>query len=173
MDLFADDNVIRLVLPARLSYRAVAIHAVATACPIARGGRHHDGDWDLSSMQSLDLSHAFDADIVTAFGEVFNNIAIHGDADTMEIELRARPGQLDITVRERGAAFDIDAVLPPDLNALPEGGMGLFLARAALDRFEYTAGEPNVWHMVKSIALPSATAHVPDHDHVDRVDHKR
>jgi anti-sigma regulatory factor (Ser/Thr protein kinase) len=138
-----------MTLPATLRYREVAIHTVTAACHLVGGARQRsDG-----SPGELDLGRAFDAEFISAFSEIFNNIAIHSyeskDDGELTLELTPADDHLQLTIRESGLAFDIDAVPTPELDALPEGGMGIHIARACLSELNYTPGPPNVWRLTK------------------------
>src|SRR5438045_3407940 len=54
--------VIRLRVPATLRYRDLAVRAVAAACKLVGDGRR---------------DRAFDDQVVSAFGESFNNVTLH------------------------------------------------------------------------------------------------
>lgn len=151
---------IRLTVPGTLAYRGVAVRVVAEACRLV-SSRHLDGAAEAATIDignGYDLRHPFDAEFVSAFAEVFNNIAIHAyqRAGGGEIELTCfvEGTSLTIEVRDSGRAFDIAAVTSPDLEALPEGGMGIHIARALLDEVEYEPGPPNLWRLTKR--LPAA-----------------
>ncbi len=95
----------------------------------------------------------FEAEVVSAFGEAFNNIAVHGFRDMapepVHIEVDWDDEKLVITFVDTGRIFDPDAVVPPDLDELPEHGMGLFIIRSCMDSVEYRPGPPNVLRLVK------------------------
>jgi serine/threonine-protein kinase RsbW len=141
---------IRLVVPADLLYREVVIRSIAGACQLVGQRARRPA----SEPESIDLSERFDAALVSAVSEIFNNIVIHGhdggnrDADiTIAIEL----GNQCIRVRisDTGERFDASAIPRPDLRSLPEGGMGLYIARTCVDQLDYRPGPPNVWHLTK------------------------
>lgn len=141
---------IRLTVPAGLAYRGVVIRVAASACRLAADGEGRAGRVD----HSADLSARFDAELVSAVSEIFNNVVIHGhdggDARarvTVSIDVRDRC--VGVRIRDGGRRFDARAVPDPDLGALPEGGLGLHIARSFLDRIEYRPGPPNVWHLTK------------------------
>lgn len=149
---------IRLRVPGQLNYRDVAIRMVAAACQLvrepnaARRARLERGNIDRRG--SLDLSNPFDAMVVSAFSEVFNNVVLHGYSEgqegDIEIDIEPAVDELVIRVRDVGRTFNIDEVPVPDLDALPEGGMGVFICRQLLDELDYQPGPPNVWTLRKS-----------------------
>ncbi|MCX6024248.1 MAG: ATP-binding protein, partial [Chloroflexi bacterium] len=59
---------------------------------------------------------------------------------------------------DRGVAFEgalsVPYIEPLERGMLPEGGYGLRLARAALDRLEYrrTNAQINLWRLVKRLS---------------------
>jgi serine/threonine-protein kinase RsbW len=141
-------SVIRFYSPCTLRHRALAVRLVAEACRLARGDATHD-------EQSLgyDLRDPFDAELVSAFAEIYNNIVLHAygrrEGETIEIAIHVGSGNLTIEIRDTGSTFDPTSVPEPDLDSLPEGGMGLHIARAMLDEMAYEPGPPNLWRLTK------------------------
>lgn len=140
--------VIRLQSPCSLRHRGLAVRLVAEACRLVRG----DSDGDEKSL-AFDLHHPFDAELVSAFAEIYNNIVLHAygrrDGETVEITIQIDSGAMVVEIRDSGSAFDLGSVPEPDLDALPEGGMGLHIARAMLDDVAYEPGPPNLWRLTK------------------------
>jgi serine/threonine-protein kinase RsbW len=152
--LMASRPTIRLTVPGTLAYRAVAVRVVAEACRLVSAPPAETGT-AVDINTGYDLRHPFDAEFVSAFAEIYNNIAIHAYARRGggEIELTVFVGSDSVTVeiRDNGNAFDIAAVAKPDLDSLPEGGMGIHIARALLDQVEYEPGPPNLWRLTKNL----------------------
>ncbi|MCA9678863.1 MAG: ATP-binding protein [Kofleriaceae bacterium] len=152
---------IRLTIPGTLEYRAVAVRVVAEACRmVSAPGVERTADGN-----AYDLRHPFDAEFVSAFAEIFNNIAIHAyqrraavDGGEVDIAIAVGAGELDVEIRDHGKPFDIDAVSTPDLDSLPEGGMGIHIARALLDEVIYEPGPPNLWRLHKQLSPSPTTA---------------
>jgi serine/threonine-protein kinase RsbW len=146
---------IRLLVPGQLLYRAVAVHAVAGACQVARRGQ---GPAPNGDDVALDLSADFDAKLVSAVSEAFNNIAIHGYAGRppgdVAIEIEIGAAQVVVRIFDDGRSLDPASVSDPDLDALPERGMGIFILRSFVDQFEYAPGTPNRWTMRKRLPGP-------------------
>lgn len=131
-----------LRIPPTLQYRDLALRAVAAACKLVRGnGRRGDTE--------------FDDHVVSAFGEAFNNLALHGFVDRpptdVRIEIEVGDDWLTIRITDRGASFDFDAVPSPDLEALPEGGLGVYIIKQFMDQVEYQPGPENVLTMTKRL----------------------
>jgi serine/threonine-protein kinase RsbW len=155
-------GVIRLTCPADLRYRDVAVRGVAEACRLVSRSRYAHGSQprvhgnNASSTQTLDLSDRFAAEVVSAVSEIFNNIAIHGyggeGSGDVSLEMTIRGDRLVIVISDQGSAFDPSQVPLPELDALPEGGMGIHIARACMDELDYTPGPPNVWRLTKYTA---------------------
>ena len=147
---------IRLTVPGTLAYRAVAVRVVAEACRLISAPPADTGT-AIDINTGYDLRHPFDAEFVSAFAEIYNNIAIHAYARRGggDVELAVCVDQthasITVEIRDQGKAFDIAAVAKPDLDALPEGGMGIHIARALLDKVEYEPGPPNLWRLTKTL----------------------
>lgn len=126
---------IRLKVPCSLQYRDLAMRTVAAACKIARPRRATDaGPSDLE----------FDDQVVTSFGEAFTNVVKHGaagePAPDVEIEIEAHPDRLTIRLMDYGKPFDLAAVPAPDLDRLPESGLGVHILKSWMDDVTYQRG---------------------------------
>ena len=155
-------STIRLTAPGTLEHRDLAVRVVAEACRLVSGGVAARAEGDSSVDVGYDLRHPFDAAFVSAFAEIFNNIAIHAYArkggGEVEILIEATPEQLVVDVIDNGTPFDIDQVPEPALDELPEGGMGIHIARTMLDEIDYKPGPPNRWRLRKRFDQPVAQA---------------
>jgi serine/threonine-protein kinase RsbW len=123
-----EPGLFQVTLPARIAARAQAIQLIVDVC------RAH--------ALSLDVEHS----VVSAFGEAFNNVCVHsyrGGEGDVAIEVELEPDRLLVRLRDRGVGFDPSAVRAPDLEALPEGGLGIFIMMRAMDdvRWYYEDGE--------------------------------
>lgn len=147
----AERRFIRLTVPAALEFRELALRTVAEACRLVRG--HSGAPVPLAAgSQSFDLSDRFSAEMVSAVSEIFNNISIHsygGGSGELVIEMELAGAQLMVQISDQGVAFDPSKVPSPELEQLPEGGMGIHIASACVDQLDYTPGPPNVWRMSK------------------------
>lgn len=128
---------IRLKVPCSLQYRELAMRTVAGACKIARPRRATD------AAQS-DLE--FDDQVVTSFGEAFTNVVKHGAAGDpsprdLEIEIDHLPDRLTIRLLDYGKPFEMEAVATPDLDRLPESGLGVHIIRSWMDDVSYRRGD--------------------------------
>ena len=112
--------------------------------------------------QTHDVRHPFDTAVVSAFMEIFNNIAIHAyqrkGGGRIEISIALSKDSIVIDVKDDGRPFDIDGVaeLPAELDddSLPEGGMGIHIAKTMLDEMIYEPGPPNLWRLCKRLHAP-------------------
>jgi len=143
---------IRLRVPSALLYRDLAVRAVQAACKLVG---------DATSSAALTVHRDFDDHVVSAFSEAFNNAAIHSYRDRApgEIEVEIEPAADCITLRllDRGNTYVIADVPDPDLDALPESGMGLYIIKSFMDEVRYdpgdaVAGRPNVLTMSKRLS---------------------
>ena len=139
-------------MPASLQFRDVAVHTLTAAAHLVGKDKNRPGATDASL---LDLRRNFDGEFISAFSEIFNNITIHaykGKSDGEgEIKIEIAPGSdhLLVVISDMGESFDIESVPVPELESLPEGGMGIHIARSCLDELVYTPGPPNQWRLTK------------------------
>lgn len=121
---------------ARLANRAVAFDLVGTLVGHVKAGGE-------------DFRHA----VTTAFGEAYNNVVIHayrGRTDgVLEVEAEVSPEHITLHLKDTGKSADFEEVALPDLDGLPEGGLGVYMMRALLDEVVYKAGTPNVLTLTK------------------------
>ena len=93
--------------------------------------------------------------VVSAFNEAFNNLAMHsGRTAPVQIGLEVGEGEMTIEMRDRGQPFKYDEVEPPNLDLLPESGLGLFIMRSFMTVVDYQPGQPgeeNVLRMVRKL----------------------
>jgi serine/threonine-protein kinase RsbW len=106
--------------------------------------------------------------VVSAVGEAFNNIVLHGYADrqareqqvqTSNIDLRiqTRPGHIRIELRDWGSGFEPTRVPPPAFDTLPESGLGLFIMQSFME-MAYRSGRPNLLTLSKRYVERSSAA---------------
>jgi serine/threonine-protein kinase RsbW len=136
--------VIRVRVPGTLAYRNLALRVVAAACKMV-------GNDEVPPSPAAD---EFEAQTVSAVGEAFNNIAIHAydsiPPAEVDIAIDSLADRVTIEMTDTGRSFDPATVEAPDLAALPESGMGLFIIRSFMDEMRYTPGPPtNVLRLVK------------------------
>lgn len=125
-------------VPARIEYRD---HVGALLAEVCRG--------QIAGEQGALLGHQ----IVSVFNEAFNNAVLHAYKGTtggmIEIELTIDPPRIELRIADNGRSFDPRAVKEPELDKLPEGGMGLFIMRSLMNEVHYQPGDPNVLRLVK------------------------
>jgi anti-sigma regulatory factor (Ser/Thr protein kinase) len=145
---------IRLSVPGTLAYRGIAVRVVAESARLVSASRERNPD----DPNALDVTHPFDTAVVSAFMEIFNNVAIHAYARAGggPIELAISPGEheLVIEISDHGQPFDPRGIVPlPELDPehLPEGGMGIHIAKTMLDEMSYEPGPPNLWRLCKRL----------------------
>lgn len=131
---------------ASLAHRALAIDLISTL---------------VEHVTSAD--RAFRNAIITAFGEAFNNVVIHGYKNRtdgmLDVEAELGPDHMTLKLRDDGMHADLASVPTPDLDAVPEGGLGIFMINALVDEVVYESGTPNVLSLTKrtTAAEPSST----------------
>lgn len=98
--------------------------------------------------------------VVSAFNEAFNNLAIHGvdtasDAVRCQMEVELSPEQLILRFMDPGPGFDPEASRADPVVGEPgEGGYGLYIMRAYMNEVKYTRGvdgQPNLLCMVRNL----------------------
>ncbi len=127
---------VRLRFPASLEYRVIAIELLSTLIGHVEGA-----------------SREFRNEMVTAFGEAFNNIVIHGyrgrSDGMLDVEAEMHPDAFTVRLIDDGRQVDFGNVEPPDLTTMPESGMGVFMIYALVDEVVYRGGAPNVLSLMK------------------------
>jgi serine/threonine-protein kinase RsbW len=142
-----------------LEHRDVALRAVSAACKL------------VSPRPARRDLNEFRMHVVSAVGEAFNNIVLHGyagrDDGVIEMEIHTEPDLMTVELRDYGESFDLDAVATPDLDLLPESGLGIFIIKAFMS-IRYRPGRPNVLTLSKSLAPeskdPAARGNPPEGD---------
>jgi serine/threonine-protein kinase RsbW len=134
---------VALKFKASLEHRPLAIDLVSTLI-----GHVHAAD------------RSFRHEMVTAFGEAFNNIVIHAYRDQeggmLEVEVELYPDRMTLRLMDTGRAVDFGGLNPPDLDSMPERGMGVFMIHALVDEVVYRGGAPNVLSLTKRTASSSS-----------------
>ena len=137
---------IRLEVPSLFEYRDLAMRMVASACRLV-DVRKTDGPRPKRDGQ-------FTAQVMSAFGEAFNNVVLHSygtEGGYLQIEVELAKDALTIRIMDFGKTFDIHSVPTPNLDDLPESGLGIFIIRSCMDIVTYSPGTPNVMSMTKYI----------------------
>jgi serine/threonine-protein kinase RsbW len=140
-------EVFRFAVPARLEYRDAARGFLTYICR--------------TLVDEELLPDGADHEVASAFVEAFNNAAVHAyrglPPGDVEVEMRVSPERLEVRVSDFGREFEPAGVPEPDLEALPEGGLGLFIIRNFMDRVHYEsrAGR-NVLTMSKALTATSS-----------------
>jgi serine/threonine-protein kinase RsbW len=138
-------NVICLEVPGIIDCRDMTLRTVSAACklvmpdPRVREARHLE----------------FVTHIVSAVGEAYNNIVLHGYAGrepgTVHMQIENCCEWTRVIIKDTGLSFDPSQAVPPDLEALPESGMGIFIMRSFVDEITYVAGPPNTLTLFKRL----------------------
>ena len=129
-----------LEVPGKLECRNVVMRTVSAACRSA-------------GITSDERNREVGVQVLSAVGEAYNNIVMHGYSGrtpgSVQVKIRNCPRCVQVEIRDTGASFDPTQVPLPDLTALPESGLGIFLIRAMVDEVSYVPGSPNMLTMVK------------------------
>jgi serine/threonine-protein kinase RsbW len=119
------------------------MRTVSAVCKLAGSASHAQGS-------------EFCVNLLSAVGEAYNNIVLHGYAGRtpgpIQMKIRSLAQCVMIEIRDTGFSFDPAQAPAPDLSSLPESGVGIFLMRSMVDELSYVAGSPNVLTLVKRLA---------------------
>jgi len=136
---------IKLSMLGRVQHRDIVLRAVSAACKLVRQvpGDSNDAEWNDFRMQ-----------VVTAVSEAFNNIVLHAyagrDDGIIEMNIRTSRDHISIELRDFGDSFDPAKVPEPDLDRLPESGLGIYIIKELMN-VEYRPGRPNVLVLSKRL----------------------
>lgn len=93
-------------------------------------------------------------DLKLAITEAATNVIRHAAVDSFEIEYRASPGAVEITVKDTGEGFETE-----DFTGDPgaQGGFGLAVIRSLVDEvaLESTAGDGTRLRMTRRASTPA------------------
>jgi serine/threonine-protein kinase RsbW len=157
---------IRLSVPGTLKYRALVLRVVASSCKLLRP---RSANLQEASHGEL-TDNAFVEQLVSAIGEAFNNVAIHGYCDgrsgQVHLDITANADGIAVCMADYGVTFDLSLAMPTrpsnEPDDLPESGMGLFIIRSFIDGISYrpasAAGQPNVLRLFKRFASAIGSA---------------
>ena len=141
-----------LTIPGDLAFRELSMRPIESMCKLAGVAPNLDPD-ELSRF-----SHA----LVSAVGEAFNNVILHsykdGHRGKITLIVNNFVWGLQVEMQDTGKTFDPSTIPEPDLDSLPESGMGLFIIRSFVDELEYHPGAPNRLVLKKSFNLKPASA---------------
>ncbi len=149
---------IALSVPGRLEYRDVAVRVVGAACKLFSRGSSDSQPPAAEGAAKNELADELTSQVVSAFSEAFNNLAIHGykglAGGRIDIRVELLGGAdgdaIAVELSDSGHVFDPSS--HTDLpDELPERGMGLFIIRSFMDEVEYRPGPPNVLRLVKRL----------------------
>lgn len=157
---------ITLSVPGGLEYRDVAVRVVGAACKLFGPPRPERPTADApptpDDRSRGELADELVMQVVSAFSEAFNNLAIHGykSVPPGRIDISIYPstsvdpatgqpvGAVIVEITDTGHPFDPAEHLDvPD--ELPERGMGLFIIRSFVDDIRYRRGPPHTLTLVK------------------------
>ena len=98
-------------MPGSLRFRAIAVRVVAEACRlVSRPELESD-----AAAPGYDLTHPFDSAVVSAFAEIYNNIAIHAyqrrEGGMIELSITPTDRELVIELRDRNSLRAFSSVL--------------------------------------------------------------
>jgi serine/threonine-protein kinase RsbW len=145
-------QIIRLDIAGHLQQRDVALRTVSAACRLAFEA---GAPARTRAHRRANEAQAVVGAVISSVGEAFNNIALHGyrgrPPGLVQIKIVVGEGSVTVEMRDYGRSFDPCTAAPPDLDALPESGMGVFILTHMMDEIDYRPGRPNVLRLVKRL----------------------
>jgi serine/threonine-protein kinase RsbW len=151
---------IKLSVPGTLLYRDVVLRVAASTCKLVRSGVNPVQDVGQESDTE------FENKVVSAVGEAFNNIAIHGYAGgepgTVDLDIEVTEDGITIVLSDSGRGYDPTTTAARDPGSLPESRMGLFIIDSFMDEVHYRRAETpaarNVLTLKKQLTKGPAAA---------------
>ncbi len=141
-------NVICLEVPGNLECRDMVLRTVSAACKLVIP----------KSRTRKSRYSEFTHHIVSAVGEAYNNIVLHGYAGRepgpVQVHIENCREWMRVMIKDTGRSFDPAQAQAPDLEALQESGLGIFIMRSFVDEVTYVAGSsgsPNVLTLFKRL----------------------
>ena len=131
---------LRIELPCQLIYRDAIGSLIAEIC---------------ERLEQEGADEGLKDQVVSAFNEAFNNLALHSGS-TSEVRIIIEIGELEMAIemRDCGQPFNYSEVHAPDLDDLPESGLGVFIMRSFMTVVDYhpgQGGQENVLRMVRQL----------------------
>ena len=132
----------RFFVPGKLAYRDAARAFLAYVCDqLGQAGR-----------LAPDMGHR----VISSFVEGFNNAVIHAykgvTPGPIEVVMEVTATRLRVQIADEGRTFSPEDVPEPDLESLPEGGLGLFIMKNFMDAVHYERiKDRNVLTMEKAL----------------------
>ncbi|MDD3839026.1 MAG: ATP-binding protein [Clostridia bacterium] len=83
-------------------------------------------------------------DIKVAIAEACTNAILHGCTEcenSFVIDFKVEPGNIEITVKDKGKGMQVDKLKKPDLSNPKEGGLGVFIIKSLMDEVELKSNE--------------------------------
>ena len=111
--------------------------------------------WLRPILAASGASEADEAAILTAVGELCTNSIKHAydgrGGQPIAVRVTAFDDRIVVEVEDFGRPFDAARYVAPDLDAAPEHGVGLFLARELVDSLSSDVARPRGtrWTLVK------------------------
>lgn len=111
--------------------------------------------WLRTVLARYDVSAPDQSALLTAVGELCTNSIKHAyegaGGQPIQVSVSAFEDRLVIEVEDFGTGFDASQYVEPDLDTLPEHGLGLYLVRRLVDAMSVESGRDRGtgWTLVK------------------------
>lgn len=91
--------------------------------------------------------------------EAVTNAIMHGvrhEGDLLSVTIVVHDDMISVRVVDHGPGFDLDEVIPPDLDQPAESGYGIFVIKSLMDEVSYVRGDDaNALIMIKRFGRKS------------------
>lgn len=111
--------------------------------------------WLWTELVGQDLPLDASSALLVAVGEICNNVIKHAyrgqPGFPIVISLEVFADRFVVDIEDKGVRFNPSGYRPPDLDSVPEGGMGLFLVGQTVDEVAFDTARPEGtrWTLVK------------------------
>jgi serine/threonine-protein kinase RsbW len=142
-------NVIRLEVPGRIECRDMVLRTVSAACKLVTP----DGPYAPVALRRVHRHRSCPPSVKhTTMSSCMDTLG--ASPVRLQIQIENCHEWMRVMIKDTGMSFDPAQASPPDLEALPESGLGIFIMRSFVDEVTYlpgSAGSPNVLTLFKRL----------------------
>ncbi|MFH2057675.1 MAG: ATP-binding protein [Pseudomonadota bacterium] len=94
-----------------------------------------------TALNETCLSKQEHGNIVLALDEACSNIIRHSykndHTKQIDVDIELKPGELSITITDKGKKFDINSIAVRDITEIKPGGLGVYIIHHVMDEVDY------------------------------------